>query len=212
MASDVSVVGGKQTSSGLTIAVPDGVQNGDLLVIVAQNSTAASLTPPAGFSTFAGSTNPMNLSGGRGYLFGKTASSEPSSYTCTGSAASILMVCFRGAGGTPTVDANVATAGSTSVSGIDAPSVNAVDDNALLVNIYGCAQSPARSITAPAGQSVAAYVENTRSLMAAVEELNGSGSTGTRHATYSANVLGWMAMSFTLTAPPAAAQNGSFFF
>src|SRR5690348_11908495 len=124
-----SVTTGSQTNSGtqsFSLAVPTGVQDGDLLLVFhgTDGGTAGTLTPPTGWTLVRNDNDDGSVTQ-RLVCYRRTASSEPASYTwaCAGSLSAVgCCIALRGQEATPTlvtsgnVDAaNNTTASSTAV-------------------------------------------------------------------------------------------------
>ena len=92
----VNTTSASQTNAAqatITVNVPSGVANGDLLILVLNGGNSTVYTTPAGWTLWFATTNVTAV-------FYKTASSEPASYTVTGSTATTaigFMLAYRNA-------------------------------------------------------------------------------------------------------------------
>lgn len=173
-------VGVSQTDTGgtnatsLTLNVPSGVQNGDLL-IAAVFAGGGGVGDWAQTSwTWAVEQNDTSPDLGIAY---RTASSEPASYSFTTTSSRRLggmIMAFRGA--------SWDVAGTLATATYTASGITASEANSILIGAWGVDVSSV-TWTAPSGMTeVSKYEGGNRANFAAYREDVGAGSTGTRAA------------------------------
>lgn len=150
----ISIVGATQASrsgSIITLPVPTGVQNGDLLLVgVHQDSgTETALTPPTGWTK----RNFWSLTGGHGlHVYWRVANSEPASYTWTDSVAAVAFcLAIRGQDSTTPFDVADGAPAQANSSSIATNSITTQTAGALLVGIAVQNHGAATSFTPPSG-------------------------------------------------------------
>jgi hypothetical protein len=127
-----SAAGNTPSANNVTVNVPAGVADGNLLVAVYTNSNAAlTVTPPGGWTQIADSATTVTP---RLVLYFRIASSEPASYTWNTSASAaqdVLILAYDQMATSPldgTVTTNTGTATTATATGL-----TTTNDNSLLV-------------------------------------------------------------------------------
>lgn len=194
-------------TANLTVNVPAGTVNGDVLLLCGNNSNPDTYTTPSGWTPL---DAPAIAAVGQSALFYRIASSEPASYVLTKASASLpstaVMLSYSGASGTirdhtSANTANGVTTGTpTALSGVTASD--------MAVHFYGADDSATNTtnivLTPPGGSwntranvSVAkGGVSRWGSAIAAIDQL---GSSATPNTT-SNNSCGWPICSVALIA------------
>jgi len=140
-------------NGALTCNKPSGTLSGDFLIAgVSIFDNTTTVTPPSGWSLVRADFDGV---GTRNLIYTLTAGgSEPSSYTWTTSPAAqfteILIACFTGFTGTPTVDAQGAAGTSTT----SCPSVTPTGSADMLWCYFGDNSGISSAYTAPSGMTV----------------------------------------------------------
>lgn len=185
----------------VTVNVPAGVANGDVMVAFIHASDVSATTPTGWTSLI--TTQPR--SGEDFALYYRVAASEPASYTWTWGAGSFVgsIVAWRGVSvGTP-IDVTAA-AGTAVTSGttVVAPTRTTVTNNALLIT--ATAIHPNTTFTPAGSMTERADTNNGTALTLTVDEelIPTAGATGTRTATAGATITFGRAVAFALR--PAA--------
>ena len=170
----------------LTIPVPAGVQQGDVVVAAIGVRGNPTITPPAGWTLLVNTPNGTTMrEAAFVHVVGATA--EPSSYSWTFSASQPAaggMAAYSGANTAVTVFAGQANPSSTSIT---APSVSTFEPGDMLIGMFATA---ATTTIAPPGSMVeraeAATASGGKTLKVTLEVsdelLSASGATGTRVA------------------------------
>lgn len=178
--SAVGATGAGVAGSTVSLAVPAGVQVGDLLLAQLVNDNTSS--PPAGFTLLIDTTGGGNIQS-RVYTRVATASDVGAShaFTVTGGKATGSMTAVRGSAGTPAA-AGVDN-GKTTV--LTAPSLPGGTSGALLLALFGDKQ-PDATYSTPTGMTPVIHVGTTGTSQAVFRQtLTASGATGTRTTTAS---------------------------
>lgn len=186
-------------STTITVTVPSGISNGNLLVMVLNNDNITSnWTTPSGWTAAAG-----NNSNGRG-LFYRTASSEPASYVLTqsGSARSdAFILAYANAAWDTT-----GLASQTAASPITPVAITVGTTNSTIVYVAASSGTASVTYTTPTGYTARASDSDGSTPSAAIFDLIGvaSGSyTGPSTTPSSGN-----ARAFTISLSPVSSTTG----
>ena len=182
------------SSTTISLSVPSGVQNGDLLIaIVSAGGGAVSSWTQASF-TFALSETSRNPNLAVAY---RIASSEPASYTFTAGASALLgaqMIAFRGAAW-DTIG-TIATTNNTNT--LAANGITVAQNNAILLGAWAI-NNPSSTFTTPTGMSLVASSLTANNPNWAVFSQNVSaGATSTRSSTFNTSTANASAVLFSL--------------
>lgn len=178
-------VGTTKTYTGVTdtgnVAMPAGVQDGDLLLAFLAVATTPTITPDAAWSLI----KQQNLGPRRMWAYSRIAASEPANYVWS-FGASVNGVAFimaiRPAASSGAVEAFDGSDNASSTSA-PSPSVTALGANRLLVCAWAC-PAAIGSITHDAAMDLRGTGQNGAWLKAATQAVQ-AGATGTRTATLS---------------------------
>jgi hypothetical protein len=161
------------SSTTLTINVPTGTANGDLMVamVLTSASTSATWTTPAGW------TAAVTSSSARGVYY-RTASSEPASYTFTASGSGTsqgYIFTYRNA------QFDVSSAITTNSNPTVTASITTTANNAILLYYAGLSTNASETYTAPTGFSTLATDSDATAPSSAVfyKLQTAAGATGT---------------------------------
>lgn len=115
----------------LSIAVPAGVADGDILVLIASGETTRTITTPTGWTHATGSPFATPAGGWHTtYIFYRTAASEPGSYNVTQSSSgafSLAMAAFRNSAGVGNISGDIVQAATNA-----APSITLSTNSTML--------------------------------------------------------------------------------
>lgn len=194
----LSIVGATQASrSGriITLPVPSGVQNGDLLLVgVHQGSgTETALTPPAGWTK----RNFFSLTGGHGlHVYYRVANNEPASYTWRDTVSAVAFcLAIRGQDTTTPFDNADEAPSQTNSSSISTNFFAVNTANALLLAIACQKNGTPTSFTPPPGFTEQADVSvGWAAITCATNSAGAAGRYGpyTFVAATSNNSAGWL--------------------
>jgi hypothetical protein len=186
------------STAALTLAVPAGVQAGDVMVAQVAMRSAGTVAAPAGWTAVRNDSSGTQISS---FIYYKVAGAvEPSSYawTTTASRTAGGIAAYSGVSTTNPVDVSSGTNGSST--SLDAPSVTTTIANDMLVGFWTARQqsvsgTPASmtqrwSVTSGGGASAVGAA-------AADEAFAGPGATGTRSATQGSS-FDWVAQLVAL--------------
>jgi len=184
----------------ITINVPSGVINGDLLVLMVMSDNGLWTTPSGWTVWFANSNNRA--------IFYRTASSEPASYTITQSNSDTSSACMI-ACSNAAIDV-MGTIGSFNSPSV-APSITTTANDAFVFD-YIAVNSASRTVTTPTGfTSVASDSDSTSPSYALFYKTQATaGATGTVSATVSGSMRS--TLFSIIPANPTTTVNGNFFF
>lgn len=193
------------TAGSVTISVPTGTADGDLmLAFITSSDTGAA--PGTGW-TSVGTTNPR--AGEDFAVFRRIASSEPASYTWSwgagGGEGAILT--YRGVDTTTPIDvAFAAGTAETSGSTVTAPTVTTVTNNAMLICSY--TNRANQTFSQPTGMTERLDQYGSPYALAVDEELRATaGATGTRASTTSGTISFARAVSFGIRPAATGSKN-----
>jgi len=201
--------------ASLSVSVPTGTQNGDLMLaaVISNNwYSLANITPPAGW-TLIGSTLMPGGAAPRLAVYSRIASSEPASYawTSAGTRMTGVIARFSGVDGTTPIESYSNTAYTTSNTTVRSATVTTTDVNQTVVNIAGSFLSSAVVTYTPptnytehvdysGGTDVGrAYIEFSSRI------ISSAGSTGDIDATASATLTDKHGIALVLKNSGAAA-------
>lgn len=197
------------SSPSITVPVPAGVQNGDVLltffVMDKSGGVPTITTNPAWTLLNATHATGTSFEDVYGWVFFRIASSEPASYTWSQTnnddTAAICVAIQDTNGATPVNAANVSSTDGTSM---DAPSVTALSGD--LLYCWWCGGRPG-GWTTPGSMTQDQQANNPGAALwaysvSAYESLVSSGATGVRTTTFGATTA-WVAFSVLLTNAPA---------
>ena len=135
----ISPVGGASATnpggSSLTINVPSGTVNGDVMIAVLAWYTATSITPPSGWTLIA--TQPDGEGIGYNSSYYRVAASEPANYTWNWSGTSYpagIIYTFSGVNTSTPIDVSQVESGTSTLP--TAPSVTTRVSNDYLINTF----------------------------------------------------------------------------
>lgn len=136
------------SSNSLTVNIPAGTQNGDIMIAVFEISISISneINTPSGWTLLdnAASVGPNVAS------YWRVASAEPASYTWTFSATNAVSGIIASYSGGGSIDTHGAFNRTTSSTSITANSISTAIDGDMLVFVVGCSAAET-SYTGPAG-------------------------------------------------------------
>ena len=183
----------------ITINVPSGVANGNILLLTFITDAGGSVTTPSGWTLWLAFANNRAI-------FYRTASSEPASYTITqgsSSTCSACMVAFNNAA----IDVMGTISANTSPSVADSITTTA---NGAFVFDYLAVNVASRSVTTPSGYTLLASDSDATSPSYALlyTTQTTAGATGTLSVTVSGNMRSTL---FSII-PTVTANTSSFFF
>ncbi|MCU1472277.1 PKD domain-containing protein [Amnibacterium sp.] len=185
---------GSTAATAVTITKPTGLVDGDVLVANINADANPSITAPSGWTAVTGALTDSTFA--RVFSYYKvvtTASSEPSSYTFTLSAAEKWnggITDFHGVDTATVWDTAAATkVSTTSVSTLAVPSVTTVTPGAMLVGGDGV-NSTTATLTAPSGWTEAWEGDAGQDVDFGYKALPTAGATGTSTFTHSTSVSG----------------------
>lgn len=168
-------------STSLTLAAPDGLRDGDLIVIAAMYDFAATAVLPSGFAHVSGSPAAQSTTY-KSLLAWKIASGEPVSWQLTRTGSGNFFASVAAAWSkilaSPGVVSAAATANSTTVS---APSVTTTAADALVVRVATCWVATSLSFAAGTGRVISINSDNI--VLLADQDQASAGGTGTDVAT-----------------------------
>jgi hypothetical protein len=207
---------GTSDATGVTVLVPAGTQNGDLLyaeiTAVRTGSTAPTITPPSGWTQVQNSPSEGAQAGDsdvRHATYYRIASSEPVSYTWTANGAAtdgMVGIIRRITGHDPVnpVDTSAVSTGTDLTA--EAPSLTTTVDRTLLLASVGASSTAVRTF-ASAGTAglVEDYDNNTdpgaaANSSGAVGAKTSAGAVGTQVFTVSGVITGFGAWTVILAA------------
>lgn len=188
------------TRSSVTLGMPAGVQEGDLLcVIIVRQVNTQTVSPPGGWTTH------INFDSGgvfsrRMYVATKLAGASEGSATFTFSGSgntAALLLAYRGAS-TVTPGTPFFSDGATSAT---APSITMPADGILVGSFFGNGAGTAMSIsTAPLGMTQRAYPKVADAAhLPTYDETAVAGATGTRAITWSLSAAPTLVVLLGLT-------------
>ena len=166
-------------ATSLTLTVPSGVANGDVLYAAVIYEDGPAVSDPPGWTLVAEASNAGN---DRTRLLRHVAASEPASYTWTFSAANNAggaMVAYAGVDTTKPEDVLPATASGNDVHPTS-PTRSTATANAVLLSIYGSAGWGGSTTTGPSGMNVRASFGANGSFGFADELVATPATTGAR--------------------------------
>lgn len=144
------------SASSLTVNVPAGVQNNDILLAQVMLGSSQAVTTPAGWTLLAGPLADYTTSSVNAYVFWRVASSEPASYTFSfsGSANSVgCMLAYSGGDPSDPID-DIQTAVDSSLStSHNASAVTTSRGGNLIVVLWGGFESNDFTWTPPSGMT-----------------------------------------------------------
>lgn len=186
-------------STTITINVPSGVVDGDILVLMVM-SNGASWTTPSGWTVWL-------ASGNNRAIYYRTASSEPASYTITQSVSETASACMVACN-----DAAIDVMGT--ISGSNSPSVAAsitTTANNAFVFDYIAVNTASRTVTTPTGYTLLASDSDSTSPSYALiyTTQTTAGATGTLSVTVNGNMRSTL---FSIIPGGGAITTGNFFF
>jgi len=201
-----TVTGVDSANTSVTVNVPSGVSNGDLLTTYIATQSNTALTAPSGWTFAYQSTG---ASGQSGQLFWKIANNEPASYVWTNTSyPEALMIDWSGNAASAPIVVE-AGCGSSSSSSCAVPSVSfsALANGGAYVGTWDYNTIPS-TITGPSALSSGVITDHTqRSLWSGYETLaEGTTSVSSMTATASA-ATGFDGIGFVVAA--AASGGGS---
>lgn len=190
----IELVGTPTSSTGTSITLPTGLQEGDL-VVVCNFADATSQNLPSGYTNGQnGFTNSVNYRWSYKFM----GSTPDTTATGLSSGSAHLAFAFRGVDTTTPLDVTPPSV-ATNISGMpNPPSITTVTDNSVLVAVgYLDDDSVASSITAPSTYTLLNAAQSSGTIMAAYKTLatagtddaGGFGGTGTDS---------WVAAKFAL--------------
>jgi hypothetical protein len=183
----------------ITINVPSGVANGDILVLMVMSNNAT-WTTPSGWTVWLANSNNRAI-------YYRTASSEPASYTITQSASQTASACMVACN-----DAAIDVMGTISANASPsvADSITTTANNAFVFD-YIAVNSASRTVTTPAGYtSLASDSDATSPSYALIYTTQTTaGATGTLSVTVSGSMRSTL---FSIIPATAAVNTGNFFF
>lgn len=209
VATSTSATTGSGSANSLTISVPSGTADGDLLIATLTRPGTNVPTPPSGWTQVntAAYSTAVSL-----YVWYRIASSEPASYSWSWSgftAASGSMLRITGAHATAPCYVTSTRAATTSTSH-QADQVDATETETLLLGFYGNGANGS-AYTAPSGMTevidVAASIFNGGGLGVSRLNLSSTGVTGNKTATCA--VSGVYGAILVGVKPPAAAADAT---
>lgn len=199
-------------NTALSINVPAGVVDGDLLILAVQHVTSSvpTITDPAGWTTDAAPTDIGFIiscigASARTRLYWRIASGEPASYSVTvggtiPNGTSGVMLAYSSANATqPDAATTIAQATSTNP---DSPSITSVTDQSLILSIFLAMNATIATVT-PTGHTVRENAVVQTSYVIGVSELlvtpaGASNPTAWTIGDSSLEVAIWQAFSFLI--------------
>jgi putative Ig domain-containing protein len=179
-------------ATSVTVSRPSSVAAGDLLLAAIDVRQVPTITAPAGWTAVRTDTNGTSIR--QAVYYRIASSSEPSSYRWTFSttqSAAAVILAYRGATSTSTIDASSGRTNASSTS-IVANGVTTSAPNTLLVGIFGGNSNP--SVNPPTGMLEEAEARQSSGQNKIVLEVADAivptaGATGTRTASAGAPVV-----------------------
>lgn len=197
----------------ITVDKPADTVAGDVLVAVqfATGSDTAAMTAPAGWGQVGGDGSTAGTMNGK--VFYRIVDSDDDAVTAytfgVPDDASCVVFCHAFSGVNPTLPIPVSQWGGSTISTTAhvAPEITPSTENNMLLCAWGSAESGARSYTPPSGMTETGdRATNWTYGSAAIQQLTGSGSPGTRTAT-STVVSPYLSLSLVLA--PAGPGGGA---
>ena len=198
------------TTNSVTVNLPAGIQAGDQILVGTTESSAVTVTTPAGYN-LTGSVTSGGAPADKTVLYNRTATGTETQVTLAYSAIatkSMVVAVYRGVD--PVTRWRFSPSGSTTLgTTVAAPSVTTTAGYERLVLLEGAAgNATAANFTPPAGMSERVRKStNAQTTIALTDQVLGvAGATGTRTATYAltANLTGLMVA--LKPAPPTTAN------
>lgn len=197
-------------ATSITISVPAGTANGDILLMGIALAGTTTITTPAGWSVVATADNHGNADGNGGYAraFSRVASSEPASYTVSFSGSSTAAGAIRGYTGgnttTPT-DGSNSTAAGIAVTTLTAPSVTTTVDGDMIVCFLADLFGGTPSVNSPLTHASTGEGGGSVGFVSGDWAQSAHGATGTFTATDAGGPSD--AMTITVALQPAGAPS-----
>lgn len=186
-------------STTITINVPSGVVDGDVLVLMVMSDNGT-WTTPSGWTVWLASANNRAI-------YYRTASSEPASYTITQSVSETASACMVACN-----DAAIDVMGtiSANASPTVAASITTTADNAFVFD-YIAVNAASRTVTTPTGYTLLASDSDATSPSYALiyTTQTTAGATGTLSVTVSGTMRSTL---FSIIPGGGAITTGNFFF
>lgn len=186
-------------STTITINVPSGVVNGDILVLMVMSNNGT-WTTPSGWTVWLANANNRAI-------YYRTASSEPASYTITQSGNTTSSACMVACN-----DAAIDVMGtiSANASPTVADSITTTADNAFVFD-YIAVNNASRTVTTPTGYTLLASDSDATSPSYALiyTTQTTAGATGTLSVTVSGTMRSTL---FSIIPATTAVTTGNFFF
>jgi hypothetical protein len=208
-------------NAATTIAVPTGTAAGDLLVLIEQVSKESTAAPtiPTGFTQIGSTATRINSgSCGASVVAYRWATSEPGSYSISGTGGGTLcpfMFSLTGVDTTTPFDVNPTWASLTSgATAVAAPSITTQTAGAVLITCHAALYGTgAVTWTTPSGMSAGVIDRSGNYENAAVfsQTITTAGATGTRTSTVSQTPSGQpQALSLAIRAAASASPPTGF--